>query len=624
MDRHASSMPATSKRGAFQPRDDLQNRSPEDEDVSVVKPSHSNPPLPRSNNGDNTTKRKKKASYLPVKSSGYGRASLPTSTISSSRPKLRHGDGSLAGELALDNSKTRMSTSRSSLLLSVNATAAKSNNRGESGRSRSLSASPAVRSVRSRSPNPAMIQLHTEQQQPIQHHCELNNCKHKRHHFDDDSDEVTSSSNYDHMAMKKQKRQEETTFGSKSSSKAFASPESYNNDKKHHAADFTNHNIDIDPTPVKAAKKLLSDARKRAAVEPTPLSPLIQSPVMEEMNDYVAAKEDNGASLLAQQHSSFDDTSTTAVGSVENIASVFTDLHPNISQTQSLSDNLFSIPSGIASTSIISLIKNKKKSAPVDRSTPSELRKRLERREEELKTLKLVCNDLLQGKDEFVAGAVGIELTLRQKIMGIQTAFGLLGEEKKTLLKQLNDANDAVLKMQEEMECLRRERDLAIAKCNTIQEDCDGVKTNLESLQQSYTNSCVKLALLETKVEESKSQLEQSRIKIIEAQSSTEKAVAEAKVGISKERIVLQEAMKSREMEVCRIMNVDMESVDFDDGSSFLNAVRSKVQEYHHNANTNIDVQNELERLKVELEQSKTDLGVSYFCRKLVLCHCLM
>ena len=161
-------------------------------------------------------------------------------------------------------------------------------------------------------------------------------------------------------------------------------------------------------------------------------------------------------------------------------------------------------------------------------STPSELRRRLERREEELKTLKIICCDLLQGKDEFVSGAVGIELTLRQKIMGVQTAFGLLGEERETLTTKLNDANNTILKLQEEVECLWHERDLANVKCNAPRGDCDGAKRNLETLQQSYTNSCVQLALLESKVDESKSQLEEARSEVIEAKSSTENALAEA------------------------------------------------------------------------------------------------
>ena len=641
-----------SKRGAFQPRGDLQNRSPEDDDnvsdelqrAVVTKPSHSNPPLPPSSNTMTTTK--KKANYLPVKSSGYGRASpsvkiMPASSSSSSisssiRLKLRHGDGSLAG--ALDKKKTRRSASRSSLL-SINTitTTTDNNNNINSNRSRSRSASPAVRRMRSRSPSPAAVKEQHQQ------HRGWNN-KNKRHRFDDNSsDDVTTANNSNGMAMKKQKKkQQETTssFGSnKSSSSAFAvvpskqpfaSPESSssssnnNANKKYHAADFTSQNIDIDPTPVKAAKKLLRDARKRAtAVDPTPLSPLIQSPVMAEKEDCdLKMMKDNGAApLLVQQQQSN-----------KNMSSIFTELHPNISQTQSLSDNLFSIQSGIASTSILSLIKSKKKKSTttttaassltattVDRSTtPSELRRRLERREEELKTLKIICNDLLQGKDEFVSGAVGIEMTLRQKILGVQTAFGLLGEEKEILTTKLNDANDTILKLQEEVECLRHERDMANVKCNVLQEDWDGTKTNLESLQQSYTNSCVQLALLESKVEETKSQLEEARSEVIEAQSSTENAVAEAKDEISKEINVLQKknetlvaAVKGREMEICRMMSVDLESADFDDGTSFLNAVQTKVEEYQHNANTTNEVQNELERLKTEFEQSKAELGVS-------------
>jgi len=660
------SMPK-SKRGAFQPRGDLQNRSPEDEDVSdddhqLKSSSHSNPPLPTSNKSTNTTTKKKKAEFLPVKSSGYGRASPSVKlSASSSRPKLRHGDGSLAGELALDKKKSRSSTSSRSSLLSVHTTTSTTamNNNINYGKSRSRSASPAMRSMRSRSPSPVVRKSQKEQHQQ---HRGLN--KNKRHHVVDNrkfdgvpvkkqknqetfrskAEEVISSnksyaslesSNNHHNARKKydqfdgipvDKAAAGSVFSEVVSFKSFASPESSNNHqhavKKYHAADFTSQNIDIDPTPVKAAKKLLSDARNRAAVrEPTPLSPLI--PVMEEEKlDCEVAMTDADPSELALfvQQQSTDSSTSTDVCSNETVASIFTDLHPNISQTQSLSDNLFSIQSGIASTSILSLIKNKKKSptaaAAVDRSTPSELRKRLERKDEELKTLKIVCNDLLQGKDEFVSGAIWIELALRQKIMGVQTAFGLLGQEKESLMKQLNDANDTALKMQEEMECLRRERDLANAKCNALQEDCDGAKSNHDILQQSYNESCVKMALLETKVEESKYQLEEARSQVLEAQLSKEKALDEMKVEMTKDIHALQgknetmvATVKAREMEICRMMSVDLESVDFDDGSPFLNAVRSKVEEYQHDANTTNEIQNDFERLKAELTQSKTDLG---------------
>ncbi|KAL7494093.1 hypothetical protein ACHAWT_004624 [Skeletonema menzelii] len=580
-----------SKRGAFQPRGDLQNRSPEDED-NDEKPSHSNPSLPPSIKSKNATTKQKKANYLPVRSSGYGRASPSVKmSISSSRPKLRHGDGSLAGERTIDKQKARRSTSRSSSMLSANATATK--NYCNSGKSRQRSASPAVRNMRSKNcPSPAVGNSQKEEHQQ-QHR--LNN--NKRHHDEDDK-------RIHGVPLKKQKNQENF-------SKSFASPESK---KNYREAETTSQNIDIDPTPVKAAKKLLSDARKQAAVmEHTPLSPLIQSPVMEEETidcECEVAKADTDPSVLQFADGNF----STSADSNGGVSSMFTDLHPSISQTQSLSDNLFSIQSGIASTSILSLIKTKNKSSS-SAAAPSDLRKRLERSEEELKTLKPICNDLLKGKDEFVAGAVRIELALRQKIMGVQTSFRLLGEEKETLTKQLNGANDTALKMQEELECLGRERDLAKAKCNALQDDCDGAKRTLEASQQKYTDSCVKMALLETKLEESKSQLEEARCQVIEAQSFTEKAVDDAKVELSIEVNKLKEKnetmvamMKAREIEVCKLMDFDLESVNFDDGSSFLNAIRSKVEEYRHDANTTIEHQNELERLKAELKQSKTDL----------------
>ena len=150
-----------SKRGAFQPRGDLQNRSPEDEENNAcdddeqeqLKSSSSHPntlSLPPSNKCKNTAAtgmKKKKANYLPVKSSGYGRAS---NSSSNSRPKLRHGDGSLAGELSFDSKKKtrRSSTSRPSLLLAAHTTAT-NNKVNNSGKSRARSASPAVKGVAS-------------------------------------------------------------------------------------------------------------------------------------------------------------------------------------------------------------------------------------------------------------------------------------------------------------------------------------------------------------------------------------------------------------------------------------------------------------------------------------------
>jgi hypothetical protein len=117
---------------------------------------------------------------------------------------------------------------------------------------------------------------------------------------------------------------------------------------------------------------------------------------------------------------------------------------------------------------------------------------------------------------------------------------------------------------------------------------------------------------------ESKVQLDKARNQVMEAQSSVEKAVAEAKAEISKEVIVLIEKhemlvaeVKAREKEVCRMMSVDVESVDFDNGTSFLNMVRSKVEEYKRDATTNNDAHNEVARLKMELDQSKVELCVS-------------
>jgi hypothetical protein len=116
---------------------------------------------------------------------------------------------------------------------------------------------------------------------------------------------------------------------------------------------------------------------------------------------------------------------------------------------------------------------------------------------------------------------------------------------------------------------------------------------------------------------ESKVQLDKARNQVMEAQSSVEKAVAEAKAEISKEVIVLIEKnemlvaeVKAREKEVCRMTSVDVESVDFDNGTSFLNMV-SKVEDYKRDATTNNDAHNEVARLKMELDQSKVELCVS-------------
>ena len=571
----------SSKRGAFKPRGDLQNCSTEDEDVrdEILKNSE---PFQH-----DTATKKKKAKYLTVKSSGYGRAS-PSVKISassnSSRPKLRHGDGSLAGELARDKQKSRKSIIRSSLPSNTTTAAKRSNN--NHAKSLPRSASPAVQILSSGGGGGGRLN------------------KNKRHQDDDNRD-----------GIKKQKKQEARSNLLVDSTTEAAPAHSFDSPKVQSPAEGSySQSIDIDPTPVKAAKQLLSDARKRAVMEPAPLSPLILSPVVEEKADCSeAVKADiHQPCLLTEQKSSGN--------AAWDALSIFADLHPKISQTQCLSDNLFSIQSGIASTSILSLIKNKVKStsSAVDRSTPSELRKRLERREEELKTLKIVCKDLLKGKDEYVAGATSIELALREKVMGVHTAFGLLEEEKMKMMEQLKDATDETLKLKEEVSRLRSERDLMSDKYNTLQNECNAVKSDIQTMQQSHTDDCVKIALLESKVKECNSQLEEAHNQVEEAKISIEKAVDEAKNEALNEIKVFKErndtmiaSAKAREMEVCRMMDVDLESVDFDDELSFLNAVRSKVAEYQHNVNTSTELQNEVELLRTELNQAKTDVGVS-------------
>jgi hypothetical protein len=497
--------------------------------------------------------------------------------------------------------------------------------------------------TRSRSASPAIA--HRTSKSNKRHHVDNNN------YYTTDGNKSTSTGSIVKRQKKQESSFENSSKSSKVASKSFSSPpgESSNNNinnnddddsvinnvKTYQAKDFC-QNIDVDPTPVKAAKKLLSDAKKRniAAENITtdataPFSPLVLSPVMENDGGVggAATKSDKLSSDVVLPST---ETTTVAATSIEGIASIFNDLHPNISQTQSLSDNLFSIQSGIASTSILSLIKKKKPTGAaaataVDKSTSMELRKRLERREDELKTLKIVCNDLLAGKDEFVSGAIGIELALRQKIMGVQTAFGLMHEEREALTTQLSDANDEIVKMREEMECLRRERDLANAKCSSLQDEYDCAKTTIGTLQQTNTDNCVKIAILETKVEESQSQLEDARNQVLEAQSSTDMAVAKAKDELSKDMNIVQDEnqtlvakVKARDIEMLRILRVDVESVDLDDESSILNAIRTKVEEHEHIVNTNSDVKNEVERLTLELKQSKADLGVSFYFAELV------
>jgi len=201
----------------------------------------------------------------------------------------------------------------------------------------------------------------------------------------------------------------------------------------------------------------------------------------------------------------------------------------------------------------------------------------------------------------------------------------LMHEEREALTTQLDDANDEIVKMREEMECLRRERDLANAKCSSLQDEYDCAKTTIGTLQQTNTDNCVKVAILETKVEESQSQLEDARKKVLEAQSSTDIAVAKAKDELSKDMNIVQEEnqtlvakVKARDIELLRIMSVDVDSVDFDDESSILNAIRTKVEEHEHIVNTNSDVKSEVERLTLELKQSKADLGVSLYFAELV------
>jgi len=410
-----------------------------------------------------------------------------------------------------------------------------------------------------------------------------------------------------------------------------------------------------DPTPVKEARRLSSLFQNRitttnhpsaslasssplAMTDRTPISyskALKKSTINENALPTTAVPAIAVAVAISSPLSAMKlfqatETNTTQNSNATN-ASLFHGYNdPNLSETTILSTQLFSHQSGIDTANLQRLLSKSKNGG--DNTKQWELRKRLDKKEEELAVVRTACADLLEGKEEFVAGAITVEGGLRNKLAEVQSVFANLTQEKCSLEKDLEEEKEENVGLKEQIQQLLRERDSYKTRCEMISSELDGTKLELGKLQQSHTENAIALALLESKLEESTSQNEMALANLANSESTHQEAIKEAEFTVAMDmgeklsNAKTENAMltnenkvrKAREEEICRLLHLEVALVDIaadeprtdaDGGTAdaFLNSIKHRLEEFQKDVKVKGEVERDLESCFVELEKVEAD-----------------
>jgi len=236
----------------------------------------------------------------------------------------------------------------------------------------------------------------------------------------------------------------------------------------------------------------------------------------------------------------------------------------NQSETSLLSAELFSHTSGIDTANVQRLLAKKSSG-----SKQWELRKRLEKKEEELAVVRTACQDLLRGKEQYVAGAIQIETRLRNNLAKVHGAFQTCSNENKSF-------RDEDVRLKERVSQLIRERDHHRTKFETITSELSSTKEEVVRLQKSHTENAIALALVESKLQESNTREESMLANFERLESSKVEEIEEARSEVAREMGKEISEMKSendalrmetrmrreREENICRLLDVDVALVD--------------------------------------------------------------
>lgn len=299
-----------------------------------------------------------------------------------------------------------------------------------------------------------------------------------------------------------------------------------------------------------------------------------------------------------------------------------------ISLYRSFSNTIFSTESKISTSQIKQHLEPKSSG-----EKQWEIRKRLEYKEKELKKLRQLCNTLLEGKDEFVVGAISVEGRLRERIARVRGLVGQILEGKATAEQQWKEEQSKTSTLQQQIQYLRQERDQYKAKSDTLQMEYGNTKYDYQQLQQTHTQTCIKLGVLQSQVDETNKQAEAARRNASNAESTIADAVkeAEARMAVSlgedmkrlqKENASLRNMMKGREEELCKVLDIDAsvcihsESMKDEESTEvLLDCTKQKMEEWRV-------VERTLEDCRGELERAKADYDVSTYCVSCALSRC--
>lgn len=644
----ASTSNKRQKRYPLLPRGDLANKSPEENDAGDdrgedLKSSMTTTVVTMTMNA--AEGKPPRVKYLPVKSSGYGRPSTGIGMTSSVRPStpvvIQRRGGQSSTTATADTLLPPPSPSHSVTSAPSHRCSTPQLRHGDGTVHRSSNSSNAAAiSTRPRSASPApsigMIPRDNLHHKSRRSRTPCPNPVTKKYVANSSSALLTNQKQDLQLQQQGQHR---------------SSPVTKERPSKYH--DYSS--IDADPTPVKEARRLSSIFQNRSIATTTHYtspaiaaiaapampsntvqynlsSPLPRTPNANNNSDASVSKStplsyskalmkglpNKGTatlSVMSENHHTHSEHSVIAV--------------PTTSQTTILSAQLFSLSTGIDTPHIQHLISNSRKGGS-NTNDKWDLRKQLEQKEADLVTLRTTLQDLLAGKEQFVDGAVAIEIKLRRELAEMKhNVQSSLTNETKFREKAANDRE----KLTEQVRHLEGECETHKTKCEVITSELDFAKSEVRRLNEANTEHAVALALLQSKLDRSNAERDEAVERAEGAEVVKHEAVSDgqsilelkAECNDLKSRLEVQRMV---EEEICKLLDVDTSLIDStapdtintdsaeDIGGGlmkmpFLDMVKQRLDEYQSYVGMKEDAESRWQSCVTELEKVKSDYQVS-------------
>lgn len=263
-------------------------------------------------------------------------------------------------------------------------------------------------------------------------------------------------------------------------------------------------------------------------------------------------------------------------------------------------------------------------------------------------TLRTALQDLLQGRDKFVEGAMTIERGLLNELAEAKQRYQTsISNENSMCQKAIEDGE----KWTEQVRQLEGERETYRTRCEISRSEMDSTKSEVKKLQQANTEQTVALALLQSELDRSNKERDVALARAELAEAAKDEAVKEAVAKVTSDMDgqslsdlkVECEELRSRlnvkrmiEEEICKLLDVNIDLVDFattngDDDhadkceedhdstagaegkakTSYLNTIKRRLDEYQRFVIMKEDAETKLKSCVAELQKIKADYQVS-------------